>query len=856
MEYAQAFLAGRSFASEMNSIYTLSGAFTAFRKSAILKSQLYNSNTISEDTQVTFQMRYLYDEKIEMCEDALFFVDPIEDYNKLYTQRQRWQRGSLEVACLFQANKLLPHKVFTDPNISTLMFDHTFAFPRLIWYVALLCLMALNVSVKTIAFSVILLFALYIIVGYIYFFCVLKFLKMAPDVRKYYLSKWYIVALLPLFNLMVFFIRVAGIINSINTPGTWKTKTLSQEKTAFKTELSRELHAVSKALTIPAKAVNKQAPTCTPARATKHPVWYIMCGALLLLSCIIVGVCLWVSNTLNVGMAEIMVTLTGNLEGTGGTTFERALSYCLPIIACGACVIAAIMCTLKFTSAKFAKTANNKNAEAVTGTSTTAAPQNTRGHQLFSWAHSLLLNAGILALVISLAFANSTFGITQYIKTSSGETQIYETYYVDPQTTTITAPAQKRNLIYIYLESMETTYASEAQGGNQQVNIIENLTNLAHENISFGSTDTTLGGFHSLQNTNWTFSALLSTESGLPYAASDTLSNNESSSTYFSGMTTIGDILADEGYNQEFLCGSDAKFGGRAEFFQNHGNYDIFDLYTARSEGYIPNDYNHWWGYEDYIMFDIAKDEVTRLNELDEPFNLTMLTVDLHYPEGYECDQCRYYYENTTANVADHTDIMVKEFIDWCKTQPFYENTTIVITGDHPRMDTCLVDGVDYYDRTVYNCFINAPFDASATNTNRVATPLDIFPTTLASLGFNIDGERLGLGTNLFSDEQTLAEQHGFDWLDAEVQKTSSYYIANFAPELADASTTNTQDAEGSEGSEGSVGVNSHASAIPEAQPSGVAENAEIRDTEGVTGADAANEPTEIYATKETLDEQ
>jgi hypothetical protein len=61
---------------------------------------------------------------------------------------------------------------------------------------------------------------------------------------------------------------------------------------------------------------------------------------------------------------------------------------------------------------------------------------------------------------------------------------------------------------------------------------------------------------------------------------------------------------------------------------------------------------------------------------------------------------------------------------------------------------------------------------------------------------------------------------------------------------------------EAGEGSEGSVGVNSHASAIPEAQPSGVAENTEIRDTEGVTGADAANEPTEIYATKETLDEQ
>ena len=36
MEYAQAFLAGRSYASEINALYTLSGAFSAFRKSALL----------------------------------------------------------------------------------------------------------------------------------------------------------------------------------------------------------------------------------------------------------------------------------------------------------------------------------------------------------------------------------------------------------------------------------------------------------------------------------------------------------------------------------------------------------------------------------------------------------------------------------------------------------------------------------------------------------------------------------------------------------------------------------------------------------------------------------------------------
>ena len=46
MEYAQAFLAGRNYAAEVNAVYTLSGAFSAFRKSAVLKSQLYNTDTI------------------------------------------------------------------------------------------------------------------------------------------------------------------------------------------------------------------------------------------------------------------------------------------------------------------------------------------------------------------------------------------------------------------------------------------------------------------------------------------------------------------------------------------------------------------------------------------------------------------------------------------------------------------------------------------------------------------------------------------------------------------------------------------------------------------------------------------
>ena len=130
------------------------------------------------------------------------------------------------------------------------------------------------------------------------------------------------------------------------------------------------------------------------------------------------------------------------------------------------------------------------------------------------------------------------------------------------------------------------------------------------------------------------------------------------------------------------------------------------------------------------------------------------------------------------------TDRLVAEFVAWCQQQPFYKDTAIVITGDHPRMDTYLVDGASYYDRTVYNCFINSAVSGEEL-TGREFTHMDIFPTTLAALGYHIDGECLGLGTNLFSGQPTLAEEKGFDWVQGEVSKSSRYYLETFAPELA-----------------------------------------------------------------------
>ena len=55
-----------------------------------------------------------------------------------------------------------------------------------------------------------------------------------------------------------------------------------------------------------------------------------------------------------------------------------------------------------------------------------------------------------------------------------------------------------------------------------------------------------------------------------------------------------------------------------------------------------------------------------------------------------------------------------------------------------------------------------------------------MFPTTLYSLGVEIEGNRLGLGTNLYSSEETILEKYGISKVNEEIKKKSKYYDDKF----------------------------------------------------------------------------
>lgn len=147
--------------------------------------------------------------------------------------------------------------------------------------------------------------------------------------------------------------------------------------------------------------------------------------------------------------------------------------------------------------------------------------------------------------------AASTVGLIDYVNNIVHKTKIFETAYVDPNKVDITFPEEKRNLIYIYLESMETTYFSKDEGGALEVNIIPGLYELAQKNINF-SQNSTVGGFEPVSGTTWTVGALVGQTAGIPLKTpkdvTDMHNGYGKAGEFLPGVTNLSDILSPSEY--------------------------------------------------------------------------------------------------------------------------------------------------------------------------------------------------------------------------------------------------------------------------------------------------------------------
>lgn len=241
-EYVETFLIGRNHQSLFNSMYTLAGAFSCFKREALLKTHMYNFETVGEDTHMTYQIKKCSKGSVELCEDAFFYVDPIEGLNNLYIQRQRWQRGQIEVASIYKEDHTGGINGFIKKfSMRIIINDHTLIFPRLIWFFGMIYLYFINYPLKLLIGANILLHLLYVINSLIYFLISKLYLKTQNPVKTYLNRNFYITFIIPVYRFIVFWIRMAGIINSIESKSKWNTQTFTEEISITTDEISNSI---------------------------------------------------------------------------------------------------------------------------------------------------------------------------------------------------------------------------------------------------------------------------------------------------------------------------------------------------------------------------------------------------------------------------------------------------------------------------------------------------------------------------------------------------------------------------------------------------------------------------------------
>ena len=523
----------------------------------------------------------------------------------------------------------------------------------------------------------------------------------------------------------------------------------------------------------------KSRPAAKARRKKKTPRILIWIGMLFSILLVVSGVLLvalarWVFATWNgLKMDEVIYHINAPIEGTGGDMIASGIVNC---------VIPAGLAGLFYTAALL---------------------MYRKRRRVRKYLVRLGAVCGALMIVLTMIFSWNRLDMGTYISNELNASSFIEDHYADPAKVSITFPEKKRNVIYIYLESMEMTYSDAMNGGAFNRNVIPELTALGEANEDFSGSDPLLNGADVLPGSTYTMAAMFTQTTGLPLKVdlSDTFTDARGSfnkmntqDSFFSGVTSLGDILKKEGYNQVLMLGSNATFGGRRLYFSQHGDYEIDDYEWAIEQGLIPENYYVFWGYEDAKLFSYAKDRLTDLAAQDKPFNFSMLTVDTHFEDGYYCDLCTDSFRgNQYANVMACSSRQVADFVNWVKEQDFYEDTTIIIAGDHLTMDTDFCQNVgENYDRRTFNVWINPAAEPADPDRKRSYSTLDCFPTTLAAMGCQIEGDRLGLGTNLFSAEDTLMEQYGYEELSDEMSRKSEFMdkladLDLYSEELADA---------------------------------------------------------------------
>ncbi|WP_145409522.1 LTA synthase family protein [Paenibacillus xylanexedens] len=220
-------------------------------------------------------------------------------------------------------------------------------------------------------------------------------------------------------------------------------------------------------------------------------------------------------------------------------------------------------------------------------------------------------------------------------------------------------------------------------------------------------------------------------------------------------LPSLPKLLRERGYQSETFHGNDVTFWNRNKMYPAIG----FDRYFDKPS--FKNDRFNDFGPSDEELYRVGVEKMTAHQAANEPFYAQFITASSHSPFKVPADRARITVPETITNTLLHdylqainyTDYAVGQLINELKASGLWDNTTLVIYGDHfglPANDEITKQIQDNlhvpYDGNVsrFNIplIIHTPQQSKGQVVEQPGGQLDIMPTVLNLMGVSLQEEQ------------------------------------------------------------------------------------------------------------------
>ena len=292
---------------------------------------------------------------------------------------------------------------------------------------------------------------------------------------------------------------------------------------------------------------------------------------------------------------------------------------------------------------------------------------------------------------------------------------------------------QKPNIVFIMVEGLGRDFVGEGAEYGGFTPYLDSLTtkSLYWENF--------------LSNTGRTFGVLPSLLGSLPFGKSGFMELEE-----FPNKLTLFSVLKNNGYHTSFYQGTNSSFDKVDRFLNSESVDFVLDKsgfgvnYQQQAEDAAGSS----WGYPDKELF---KKSISLPREENQPRLEVYMTISTHEPfippsqEYYEREVktilSKGNFDSRAEKVIEkndnvfatllYTDEAIKWFMQAYKSQPNYENTIFIITGDHRLIPIPQRNNISRFHVPL---IMYSPMLKATRKMSSVSSHFDVTPSILALL--------------------------------------------------------------------------------------------------------------------------